>query len=1104
MKKKYNLFFKLIFLFLFVLSANQNFAQNQSVKITGANLTLKNIFQQIESQTNLSVGYDESTLDVQKKINGEVKGTVLKDVMNSVLAGTNNTAEYSEKYILVKTTPAKVNTSSQGATKTEIKGNVIDEDGNPLIGVTVSLKEDPSQGTITDIDGNYTIIVKEKYPTLRYSYIGYIPREEEVKDRKIINVVLSEDMGQLEEIVVVGYGTQKKASVIGAISSLTPKSIKTPVAKISSQLAGQLSGVLSVQRSGEPGAGADFWIRGISTFQGSGNPLVLVDGIERDMDLVNPEDIKEFSILKDAAATAIYGVRGANGVVLITTRTGEEGAPRISVKAEYGFVSPTKTPKMANALQFAEMYNAAAGYDYYSPEIMEAYRTGSDPVIYPNVDWMNELYKSNSTNTRINANVSGGSKTVRYFISGGYYGENGLFVVDNMKAYDTSVFYRQFNFRSNVDIDIAKYTTLNVNLATTFEQKNEPGTGGGDIWSAALKIAPNAFPMVYPNGSLPGPGAGQGSNPYSLLTQTGYVEKFYNTAQSLIGVTQDFSEYITKGLRANVKFSFDAKNINQLKRTRSPEQWMVSRNDEGELEYAQLVAGAETLSYSESNTGTRMTYLEASVTYNRTFGLHDVGGLFLFQQSQKNTVGNSGDDAALKALPYRNQGIASRVTYNYDQRYFIEGNFGYNGSENFSRGKRFGFFPSVAAGWMLSGEKFFQPLTNVVDMFKLKSSYGIVGNDQIGGNRRFIYLETVKSGDDGGVYYFGNNAGKQQGIRLGDWPNENVGWEESKKFDLGVDISLFNKLKIQADYFHESRTGIFLQRKSIPYYAGISTNPYVNMGEMRNKGFDASLDYHHTINDFHITARGNFTYARNVVLEQDQPDWKYLYRNETGQSRWQQYGYVAMGLFKDQKDVDSWADQSGIGGAEPGDIKYLDLNGDGIINSDDIKAIGYRDVPEIVYGFGASVEWKGFDLNIFFQGNAHVEFSYRSDMTQPFIARNMMESSVYADIYNNYWTPEHTDAKYPRLTTTTNPNNNAASTFWMADGSYIRLKHLEFGYTLPKSVTNRLRIKDVRFYLQGVNLLTFSNFKLWDPDLQTGANKYPPNKVFSLGLSMSF
>ena len=1079
--------------------------QQTSVRVENVT-TLKELIQQIEAQTSYRISYQGNLADnVPAKISKSTKS--VSQLLDEALRGTGITYIIRQNNIILTRTaaqsaaPAPAPAVSQ---KHHITGQVIDATTRqPIIGATVWIK-DSALGTSTASDGSFDYAFSGNFGFVAISFVGY--QTQEFPLNSVPKVITLTPDNNLEEVVVVGYGAQKKASIIGSIASVPVNDIKMPTGKISNNLAGQLAGVISVQRSGEPGASSTFWIRGISTFGSNKTPLVLVDGIERDLDLVDIEDIKEFSILKDAAATAVYGVRGANGVVLVTTRGGIVGKPQINIKFEAGMVQPTKIPDMADAIQFAEMYNAAAGYEVYSRKDIEMYRNGSDPDLHPNIDWVKKLYKNYSFNQRVNINVTGGGATAKYYISGGFYNEDGLFKADNMKEYNTSVFYRRFNFRSNVEVQLHKYTKLNVNLATTFERKNEPGSDatnnkGTGIWDYALKTAPNAFPAVYSNGYLAGPASGQGENPYALLTQTGYREIFYNTAQSLFTLTQDLGDWVTKGLTVSVKGSFDAKNENNLGRTKTSPQWLATgRNEAGEIQYNQTKIGEENLSYKQTNKGYRSVYLEAVANWVRTFGKHDLSAMFLFQQSQKNYVGDSAKDSEA-ALPYRHQGIAGRITYSYDNRYFVEGNFGYNGSENFSPNHRFGFFPSVAVGYVISNEKFFEPIRDVVSMVKLKASYGMVGNDQIGSNRRFIYNETVVKGDS---YYFGTTPISSSSIRLGEYPNPNVGWEKAKKFNVGADLSFFNMLNISVDYFNEHREGIFLQRKSIPMYVGMSTQPWVNIGKMRNSGIDASLEYHQSLGrDLHLTVRGNFTYARNMIVDQDQPDWKYLYMNRRGQSQYQTFGLVAAGLYKDQEDIDSWA-KSSYGTVQPGDIKYIDLNGDGIIDSYDVKPIGYPDIPEIVYGFGFSLQWKAFDLSAFFQGVGHVNFSTCTDQTQGFIARNIKEAGVFADLYNNYWTPDNLNAKYPRLTIGTNENNNQTSTFWMVNGRYMRLKNLEIGYTLPKRIASKIAMQNLRVYVSGVNLFTISPFKLWDPDLQTGATNYPNNRIINIGLTIGF
>ena len=1066
---------------------------------------LTGVIKELERQTGYSFIYESGILRDAPAVTADFKSASVQTVLRQIVKPPLK-YELNGKIVTITRTETKSAGASQPGRKedkgTEVSGTVKDaKTGEPLVGVAVWVKDTPI-GVSTDLDGRYKISFTGNYGYISVSTIGYVAQDVAVKKgSQTINVALEQDNNTLEEAVAVGYGHQKKASIVGAIATIAPDEMKVPVSKLSNALAGRLSGVVSVQRSGEPGAGSTFWIRGISTFGANANPLVLIDGVERELDLVDVEDIKEFSVLKDAAATAVYGVRGANGVVLITTRSGDEGKPKVSIKFESGVTSPVKVPQMASATQYMEMYNVASGTEYFDADRFSKTLSGEDPDLYPNVDWVNGIFKDLSTNTRANVNVSGGTSSIKYYISGGFYNENGLFKTDPTADYNTGIYYRRFNFRANVDVKITKHTSLNVNLATTFEQKNESGTSSSDIWSAALKTPSVIFPMVYSDGHYPGPGTNMGYNPYALLTQTGYKQAFYNTAQSLVALTHDFS-WLTDGLTATVKGSFDAKNNAYQNRTRTPEQYgQAYRDENGELHLTELVQGSQTLSFSHSNTGWRSLYLEASLNYARSFGNHSLTGLLLYQQSQKNYIGSSATSSNA-ALPYRHQGVAFRATYNYDSRYFAEFNAGYNGSENFSPGHRFGFFPSVAGGWLVSNEKFWTGgIADAISLLKIKGSYGIVGNDQIGGNRRFIYLETINSGSS---WNFGETVTSYPSYRRGEWANDNVGWEKSRKLDVGVEMTFFDKLKLQVDWFREKRSGIFLQRSSIPEYVGITTKPYVNMGKMRNSGWDGSLQYDQKIGQVNFSAMGNFTFARNVIEDQDQPDYIEKYMNRTGQARWQTFGYVSDGLFRDEEDIATSPDQSALGEVFPGDIKYKDLNNDGVIDSKDVKAIGYTSVPEIVYGFGVSAQWKGFDVSVFFQGNAHVNFSINSSMVRGFTEPKMAANNVFSDIYGNYWTEDNTDAKYPRLTTTEATNNNQSSDFWLVNGRYIRLKNAEFGYTFPKRLIQKMNLSQLRVFVSGTNLFTLSPFKLWDPDLQTGASNYPHNRIANIGINIGF
>ena len=981
-----------------------------------------------------------------------------------------------------------------------VQGRVLDEFNQPLPGVSI-LAVKSTKGVITDIDGNYSIEVAPD-EKLEFSYIGYQKNVVLVNGRKDIPIKMEPLTSELKEVTVVGYGTQRKASVIGAITGLPVGKINRSVNKLSNVLAGQMAGVVAVQRSGEPGEGSDFWIRGVSTFGANNRPLVLVDGIERDLNLVDPEDIETFSILKDATATAIYGVRGANGVVLITTRKGKEGSkPVISARAEFSILQPTKMPKMANAQEFMEMYNFAYadnknGEEFYSPEAMAKYLNGSDPDLYPNINWMDEIYKNSTTSERVNINVTGGSEKVKYYVAGSYYKENGVFRPDKGLGYNPASSWSRFNFRSNLDINLFKNTVLNINLSNQYDVKKQPNNNAS-LWIYTFKTIPIAIPKKYSDGTVARPTIGD--NPYNLLNLNGYNELFTNNAQSLIGLTQDFSPWI-KGLKANIKFSWDAYNYAHLNRSKNPSTYYATgRNEDGNLMYTKNNDGNDYLVLYKDNKGNRTTYLEASLTYENLFAnAHRVGGLFLFNMREKT---DNFPDSYIMSLPYRNQGIAGRVTYSYKDRYFIEGNFGYNGSENFAPKKRFGFFPSAAIGYMISNEAFWEPISHIVSVLKFKGSYGIIGNDQIGGNRRFAFNSEMA---DVNGYTFGTTGGNPiSGIGTGYPGNPYVSWEEAKKMNIGVELELYNSLKLNVDYFHERRSGIFIERGAVPSVVGVNVNPYLNLGEMENKGVDASLEYYKTINkDWNISVRGNFTYNRNKKLYDDQPSANYPYKDVIGKPWNQQFGYIALGYFRTESEIQNSPKQ--IGNPRVGDLKYKDINGDGIVDTDDYVAIGRTAIPEINYGFGANISYKDFDVAFFFQGIGNVT-GFIGGETIDMSDTNQLFSNVYQDVALNYWRPDRPNAKYPRLAISGSENNKAPSTHNQVDKSFMRLKSAEIGYTLPKEVCHKMGISLVRFHVSGTNLLTFSKFKLWDPEIDNSqGSSYPNMRVFNIGLNFNF
>ena len=1020
----------------------------------------------------------------------------------------------------------------QQQTKRTITGTVLTGDTNePAIGATVYLRNSTT-GTITDTNGKFSITVEGLGGVLDFSYIGYKSQEVALVGQTSINVTLQPDNEVLDEVVVVGYGSQRKESVVGAISTLDVTKLIVPTSNLSTALAGQLSGIVAMSRSGEPGknSAADFYIRGVSSFTGNTSPLVLVDGVERDLDLVDTEDIASFSILKDASASAVYGVRGANGVILITTKKGAVGKPQVNVRTEFGFTQPTKKPKMVNSAQWAELYNEAYSTNYYSAEDIEMYRSGADPDLYPNVDWFDTMFNNMAANQRVNLNITGGSDIVRYYVAGSFYNESSIYKnAGNIYGYDSSIRYNKFNFRANVDLNLTKSTVINLNLANIYEKSFGPGFGDtdSDIWSYLFMTSPNAFPVEYSDGRLSGPSTDSGYNPWNMLVHSGYREQFWNSAQSLIGVTQDIGALWEplKGLTANIKFSWDAWNTTLQRRSKSPTFYHArGRAEDGSLIYDDengdgiwepVHTGDETLSYGIGRSGTMTRYVEGSLTYNRLFGEHRVGALFLYNHKIY-TDTQAGSSSA--SLPYKDQGIAGRLTYAFRDTYFLEVNMGYNGSENFARGHRFGFFPAVALGWMMSSEKWFEPATKVIDMLKWKASYGKVGNDDIGGTRRWVYEPTIVTGGSWSYGQSGNQGGS--GIRVGEVENLEASWEEALKLNAGVEFSLFNKVRVQADYFREKRQGIFLKRAGLPAIVGVSTVPYVNIGETLNQGFDATVEYMHKVNDdLFITARGNFTFNRNKLINNDEPDWEYRYQNRIGKpfgsgGSTQPFGLIALGLFESEEEIANSPVQN-FGEYRVGDIKYQDVNGDGIVDEQDAVAIGYTNLPEITYGFGATAQWKGWDFNLFFQGVARTSFFLSgSSIRSPFSTGNMERAAINEDVYGNVWMSTNTAEQnagvtYPRLSAGSggagSTNNNRASTWWLRDGSFLRLKSMEIGYSLPQHILQKSFIKSLRFYISGNNLLCFSPFKLWDPEKGTSdGSGYPLNRTFSIGFNANF
>ncbi len=1002
--------------------------------------------------------------------------------------------------------------SSAFAQDRNVTGVILDETDTGIAGAYVVVKGE-TRGAMTDDQGRFNISVSPS-DVLVASFLGYMDEEVTVGNQTNLTIKLIPQANELEEVVKVAYGTQRKASVIGSISTVDMTTLAQSQGNLSTSLAGKLAGVVAIQKTGEPGASADFWIRGVSTFGANSTPLILVDGVERSMDMVDTEDIASLSILKDASATALYGVRGANGIVLITTRRGAESKPQINIKVETGVTSPVRLPEMASTGEFIDflnnMYVNSGQQAIFSDYDKEMFLSGSDPDLYPSVDWVNEVFKNQAMTTKANVSVTGGTKSVRYYVGGSYYLEDGILNTAANDRYDAQMSYQKFNFRTNVDINLTKSTVLGMNLSTQFTVKNSPAAGLDALLQQTMIMTPTAIPLKYSDGTLAAiKGA---SNPYNLLNEKGYSNSSSNVAYSTVSLTQDFSDFVTEGLTARIAFSFDATNTNTLNRNISPKTYRAIGRDEATkaLQYEVIDDYAGYITLGTAHSGKRYINFEGSINYERQFAYaHRVSAMVLYSMR---SLSYTHPGSYIAAFPYKSMGVAARATYSYKDRYFAEFNMGYNGSENFAPGHRFGFFPAVAVGYMMSNEDWWDGIKDVVNTLKIKASYGKVGNDQIGGSRRFAYNTTINTSATGAAWGTVPNSSATGyttvgGITTDEEGNAFVEWEEATKANVGIELGLFNDFLLQADLFQDYRDGIFLMRQSTPSAVGLQKDQYVNIGEMLNRGFDMSAQYDHVFaNGFSISARANFTFNRNRLIYNDQPSQVEEYLNEVGFAYGQRKGLIACGLFKDQADIESWPTQT-FGEVQPGDIKYKDINGDGQVDQYDKVAIGYTTIPEINYGFGLSIGYKGFDASVFFNGVDHVSRQIGGSNLYGASSSPQLTGQVFKDVAKNHWTVENqnTNAPYPRLGTTRSNNNVQTSDYWTRDMSFLRLKNAEIGYTFPKKWTKKAGIQALRLYVSGTNLLTFSGFKLWDPELDTAyGTKYPITRNISLGLNINF
>jgi TonB-linked SusC/RagA family outer membrane protein len=1006
-----------------------------------------------------------------------------------------------------------------------IKGNVIDYNGNVLPGAAVRIKG-TSTGATTNDDGHYVLDNVPTGSVLEFILVGYKAQEITVSgDKTVINAILSEEAESLEDVTVVAFGQQKTESVISAIETVRVKDLVIPGSNLTAAFAGRIPGMISFQRSGEPGAdNAEFFIRGIATFGYKVNPLILLDGFEAttdDLARLQTDDIEDFSILKDAMATAVYGARGANGIIMVNTKRGKEGPARVSLRTDVHVATPTKMLELLGGVEYMRLYNQArlSRYPelgtYYSEQKIQSTEQGLSPMIYPNVNWYDALFNNGTVNSRSHVSISGGGRIASYYVSGGYERETGLLKVDQLNNFNNNIDIRRSNIRTTFRVNLTNTTTLDAQMYGQFERYNGPATSATTIFGQVMDANPVDFPPVYEAdpahayvdhilfGSTIKDGSAK-SNPYAEMVR-GYSSREGSSLSVQASLNQKL-DFITPSLNFNFKAAVNTNHTSTGTRLYTPFYYA--------LETYNVVTGAYTLyNINSSNLGvflgdatvsndvgeTKYNF-EARLNWSRRFGKHGIS-LMTVGMASENVIPAGG--SIFKSLPERNLGNSGRVSYEYDSRYYFEFSYGYNGSEKFTGDKRYGFFPSVGGGWIVSNEKFWERMKNVVSLLKLKFTWGLVGNDAIAGREgRFFFLSDITSG--GGSYSWGQNfENSYGGYSINRYANNDISWETATKYNWGLELSFLRNqaLRFNIDYYKDIRTHIYEPRKNYPSTTGLETTIYGNSGKVSSQGIDASIDLKHSFNpDTWIQGRANFTYAVNEVLERDEPNYVDEYLKQVGQSASQQWGYVAERLFVDEEEIANSPGQTYFGGSYmAGDIKYTDINRDGVINQNDQIPIGFP-VPAIQYGFGISTGYKRFDLSFFFQGSEQVSFYINPKGIKPFVGRRNAPVIVARDS----WTESHPDvhAFWPRLSPDDVPNNTVQSTWWLRDGSFIRLKTIEMGCTLPG--VHKIFLQSARLYLSVENVFYFSKFKYWDPEVGGNGLGYPLNRRFNIGLSLNF
>ena len=1014
--------------------------------------------------------------------------------------------------------------ASYAQTRT-VKGVVFEEEtGETMPGASVMLVG-TEKGVVTDLDGKFEFAGVKSSDWLRVEFFGKLPVEIQVGDLTNIVVKLKNSAELLEEAVAVAFGKQKKESVIGSVTAIDVQNLKVPSSNLTTALAGNVAGLISYQRTGEPGQdNADFFVRGITTFGANTSPLILIDNIEltsTDLARLQPDDIESFSIMKDATATALYGARGANGVIYVTTKRGREGPATVFARLETSISQPTQDVQLADGVTYMKAYNEAittrdplGDLKYSYDKIEQTGKPDANRYIYPLNDWYSMLFKDYATSYRANVSVRGGGDIATYYVAGAYNQDTGILNVDNRNSFNNNIDQKTYSLRTNIDINLTKTTKLAVRLTGNFTDYTGPLNGGSEVYNQVVHSDPVLFPAYYPTDDdhvgikhimFGNYDDGSYINPYANLVK-GYKDYQRSQMIAALELNQDL-DFVTKGLKFMALFNLTRLSDYTVYRQFVPYWYTLDSYDSytGEYHVRRINdTGTDYLNYSEGKKNISNTmYFESRLNYARNFGRNEVTGLLVLTAREK-VVANAG--SLQLSLPSRNAGLSGRFTYGWDSKYFGEFNFGYNGSERFSQQHRWGFFPSFGVAWVASNEKWFKPAKNVVSNLKLRASYGLVGNDSIGDDSdRFYYLSEMNMTSSALAAYFGESRGVEyKGINVVRYANEDITWETSYKTNFAMELGLFNKLDVIAEYFTERREDIYMYRSDIPNTMGLQASVAANIGKASAKGVDIQADYKQSWGtDLWASARGNFTYSTSRYEVYEEPTYNESYRQHVGQSIKQVWGYVAERLFIDDEEAANSPSQASFGSQYGGgDIKYTDINGDGEITTADMVPIGFPTTPEIIYGFGVSAGYKGFDFSVFFQGLGNESFWIDAVDTSPFY-NNTQLLKAYSD---SHWSEDNQDiyALWPRYSAYLNKNNTAVSTWWMRDGSFLRLKQLELGYTLPVKWTRKAHIENLRVYFQGNNLLCWSEFDLWDPEMGGDGLGYPIQRTFNIGVNVTF